>query len=160
MELYKAFVDFLYLVPLQLFLFRRNNPSLQIIVYGACKGRKFRQSKDIQIAPGWMWARRQALILNNKALVCGDWVIRLGTIKDAVLTKINGSSGCVLSVTTETGEHYQFGLQYIPAWETQTTLPLRFEYQTRIPMSLISMLIRVIIVAYLVYYVLQLLNIL
>jgi hypothetical protein len=160
MELYKTIVDYMYLVPLQLFFFRRNNPSLQIVMYGASKSRKFPRSREIEIGPGWITARRQALILTNKALVCDNWVIPLSEIKEVVLTRLGATTGYVLKISTQADDHYQFGLQYHPDWETQRVMPVRVEQQAHIPMSLIRILIRVILVAYLAYYVLHALQIL
>lgn len=116
MELYKTFVDYMYLVPLQLFFFKRSNPSVQVVMYGAAKSRKLPRSQEIEIDPGWISARRLALILTDKALVCGDWVIPLHDVKEAVLTRLGTTTGYVLKIATQAGDHYQFGLQYHPDW--------------------------------------------
>ena len=69
-------------------------------------------------------ARRATLILTTDKLVCGSWEILLPSIEQAQLIRFKSgfAKGFVLKVATSDGSHYQFGLQYDPAWENQTVL--------------------------------------
>ncbi len=123
-EISRAIANTAYLVPWQVQRFKANEPSATVLAAGAVKAQKRDRDSDPQYEVGWITARRATLILTEEKLVCGTWEIPLKSIEQAQLTHIQSSfsKGLVMSVATTNGVHYQFGLQYDPAWENQTAL--------------------------------------
>jgi hypothetical protein len=156
-RVYLFLTNMLYLIPLQVNRFQGRNPQAQILAVGASKARRLAANTAIQHEAGWITSRRAALILTKDRLICGSWNIPLASITSATLHRVKAfaARGLVLKVATDK-HHYQFGLQYDPAWERQTALPLVIE-DSKIGYSLFSIVIRVILVAYLIWFFLDIL---
>ena len=153
---FRVLANLFYLVPFQVRRFKVKEPNSQVLAAGATKARKFGKDSEVQYGAGWIAARRGALILTQEKLVCGSWEIPLSTISDALLLRVRSLFGrsLVLKVSTTDGSHYQFGLQYDPAWETQTALGLTIE-EGKIQYSAFSIALRVILVIWLIWVVIR-----
>jgi hypothetical protein len=145
-----------YLIPLQVRRFKNKNPDQQVFAAGATKARKMASESRIRFEPGWITSRRAALILTNDRLVCGSWEIPLTSIVSADLLRFRSlfGGGCVLKISTDS-DHYQFGLQYDPAWEEQTALKVTVTDE-KIEYSIFSIVLRIIVLIILVRYILDL----
>jgi hypothetical protein len=155
--LYRVVTNALYLVPLRVSRLKAEEPDIQVLAAGATKARKMGEETDVKYEPGWVVARRGVLILTGDKLICGPWKIPLATITGATLLRVIGpffAKGLVLKVSTAGGSHYQFGLQYDPAWESQTALKLTVE-DSKIKYSVFSILVRIVAVALLTWLVIQ-----
>lgn len=104
----------------------------------------------------WVVSRRAVAILTDKRIKCGDWEIPLASITKSELIKIRGliSTGQLLHITTDKNEGYQFGMQLNPDWMNQNVLPLQL-INKKIKISLYSWVIRILIIAYLGYWVIN-----
>lgn len=123
-EINRVIANTIYLVPLQVQHFKAKEPHATILAVGATKAQKRDRDTELQYEARWVTARRAALILTTDKLVCGSWEILLSSIENAQLIRFKSgfAKGLVLKVTTSGGSHFQFGLQYDPAWENQTVL--------------------------------------
>ena len=81
------------------------------------------------------------------------WTISLDTITSAQLLKINSlfGGGQVLKVQTTDDNNYQFGMQLNPEWTNQKRLPLKLE-KGQVKHSAFSIIVRLIVVGYLIYW--------
>jgi hypothetical protein len=142
--LFQILTDAMYLVPFQVKRFKAREPDAQVIAAGATKARRFGSASEIRAEPGWITSRRGALILTTEKLVVGSWTIPLATITSATLVRIKMlfAESLVLKVSTDSGRHYQFGLQYNPTWEKQTALPLAIE-DDKLKYSVFSIVLRI-----------------
>lgn len=149
---FRVLANLFYLVPFQVRRFKVEEPDSQVLAAGATKARKFGKDSEVQHEAGWIAARRGALILTQEKLVCGSWEIPLSTINNALLLRVRSlfAKALVLKVSTTDGYYYQFGLQYDPAWETQTALKLTIE-EGKIKYSVFSIALRVILVIWLIW---------
>jgi len=149
---FRVLTNLFYLVPFQVRRFKVKEPDSQVLAAGATKARKIGKDSKVQYEAGWIAARRGALILTQEKLVCGSWQIPLSTINNALLLRVRSLfvKGLVLKLSTTDGCHYQFGLQYDPAWETQTALKLTIE-EGKIKHSVFSIALRVILVIWLIW---------
>ena len=141
-----------YLMPFQLWTFRKKYPYAKVIVSGVTKARKMETNSPVQYELGWVASRRGILVLTETQLICSDWVISLEMISDAMLLDLTG--GYVLKVSTLAGEHYQFGLNKNLAWATQSVLPLVTQ-KGSIQYSIQSLVLRAIGVVGLIWYLYQ-----
>jgi len=142
----RLFVNMVYLIPLQVNQFKKQHPDAEVLIADGAKARRVSSNDTAQYAMGWATARRSALILTAQELVCGDWVIPIASIQEAVLVQIAG--GSLLKISTTDGTHYQFGLQRNPDWEKQTVLPLKIE-QGILSFSKTSLIVRLILLIWL-----------
>jgi len=153
---FRVVTNLLYLVPLRVKRFKTDEPNSQVLVAGATKARQFDKEVDVRYEAGWIGARRGTLILTDQKLVCGSWEIPLSTINSAVLLRVKAlfSKALVLQVATIDGHHFQFGLQYDPAWETQTALPLTIA-DGRIKYSVFSLALRAILFVWVIWLIIR-----
>jgi hypothetical protein len=153
---YRVLTNLIYLVPWQVKQFKAREPHSQILAAGATKARKFDQASDVRYEAGWVTARRGALILTPEKLICGSWDIPLSTVTTATLLRIRSlfAKALILKISTDKGDHYQFGLQYDPAWERQTILKLAIE-DARLKYSLFSAILRIILFIWLIWLIIQ-----
>jgi len=155
---YRVLTNLIYLVPLAVRRFKAKEPGSQVLAAGATKARRLDEdSAEIQYEAGWITARRGALILTQDKLVCGSWQILLSNISHATLLRTRAflARALVLKVSTTDGQHYQFGLQYDPAWENQTALKLSIT-DGKIKYSKFSVAMRVILGIALVVWLIRL----
>lgn len=148
----RATTYMLYLVPFRLQNFRKQHPDVQILVSGVTKAREMETDSPVQYEFEWVASRRGMLILTETSLFCGDWEIPLETVSAAVLLRLTG--GSVLKISTLTGDHYQFGLNKNPAWETQAVLPLT-KLKSSIEYSTQSLILRAIVLMGVLWYLYQ-----
>ena len=149
-DLYREIANGIYFVSSQVQQYEARNNNVQVLAAGATKARKFEHEEDVKSGAGWITSRRAALLLTNEKLVCGSWEIPIESIKEAHLLRVKSmfAKAYVLKVTTESG-HYQFGLQYDPAWEKQTVLKLIIE-DGKIKRSVIMSVVRTLVWLYLI----------
>lgn len=150
-NIYREIANGFYFVSSQVEQYKLKNNNVHVLAAGATKARKFEKDEDIKSDFGWATARRAALILTSEKLVCGTWEILLSDIKEAKLLRIKSifAKAFVLKVSTNQGESYQFGLQYDPAWENQTSFKLIIE-DGKVKRSIIFSIIRIIFWLYLI----------
>ncbi len=153
---YRVVTNILFLVPLRVRRFHAKNPQVRVLAAGATKARKFKEESAVQHEIGWIVSRRSALILADDRLVCGSWEIPLSSITQASLMRYKAlfARALVLKIATTDNIHYQFGLQYDPAWEKQTALKIDIE-DGKIKYSLFSIIIRIIVIVLLIQYIIQ-----
>ncbi len=144
----RIIVNTLYLVPLQVYKFKKRHPDAEVLIADGTKARKVMSNEEVQYEMGWATARRSVLILTTQGLFCGDWTIPLSYVQEATLLQI--PSGAVLKVSTKDGLHYQFGMQRNPAWEKQKVLSLNVQ-ETVLSYSKTSLLLRLLVLAWLAY---------
>lgn len=155
-DFYRIVTNTIYGVARRKKRFEAQNLEERVLAAGATKARKVRgSSAKVQHEAGWIVARRGILLLTNSRLICGSWDIPLSSIQSANLLKVKAflAKGFVLKVSTE-NEHYQFGLQYDPAWESQTALPLIVE-ESKIGYSVFSIIVRIIFLIFLGLYIIE-----
>ncbi len=144
----RIIVNAVYLVPLRVSKFKKQHPEEEVIIADGTKARKVKSTQEAQYEVGWATARRGVLMLTTQNLRCGDWVIPLSTIQRATLLHISG--GSLLKVSTIDDSHYQFGLQYNPAWQKQTLFPLKIE-KGSLKFSMVSLVLRLLILVWITY---------
>ncbi|MDD3875143.1 MAG: hypothetical protein PHT69_00820 [Bacteroidales bacterium] len=150
--LLKNFVDFFYGTKRVRRKYELNNKEEIVLAADASKGIVTKSNQNIQRGLDWVTSQRAVLLLTDKKIVCGKWVIPLDTITSAQLIKINTmlSSGQVLKVETKEGDNYQFGMQLNPEWTNQQQLPLTLE-KGHLKYSVFSIAVRLILVGYIIY---------
>jgi hypothetical protein len=133
--------------------FELDNPNETVLASDASKGIVTTSNQDIQRGLDWVTSQRAVVLLTENKIVCGKWTIPLDTISTAQLVKINSlfGGGQVLKVQTTDDKNYQFGMQLNPQWTNQQRLPLTLE-KGQVKHSAFSILVRLIIVAYLIYW--------
>jgi hypothetical protein len=133
--------------------FERNNPDEKVLASDGCKGIITEQNQDIKRGTQWLASKRAVLLLTEKRIICGKWIIPLETVATARLSRIKAlfMDGQVLKIQTEDGKNYQFGMQFNTEWANQQALPLSYENE-KVKYSLFSILIRVYLIGYLVYW--------
>ena len=148
-NLYRHFTNAIYSVGFKVQQYKNTNPEATVLAAGATKARKFNEEDEVKSGLEWAAARRATLILTTEKLVCGSWDIPLAEIQKAQLLKVKSllANAFILKIST-INEHYQFGLQYDPAWEEQTALKLTIE-DGKIKRSLVMRLFRLIAILYL-----------
>ena len=149
----KKFVDIIYGTGRVKRKFELDNPNEIVLAADASKGIITEMNQDIQRGLDWVTSQRAVILLTDTKIICGKWTIPLGIISDAQLLKINSifSSGQVLKIQTEDGNNYQFGMQFNPEWTNQKALPLVLE-KGQVKYSLFSIIVRLLIIGYLVYW--------
>ena len=131
-----------------------NNPNEKVLAADASKGIVTTSNQDIQRGLDWVTSQRAVVLLTDKRIICGMWTIPLDTIGTAQLVKINSlfGGGQVLKVQTKDDKNYQFGMQINPEWTSQKILPLKLE-KGQVKNSLFSIVVRLILVGYLIYWI-------
>ena len=142
----RIIVNTLYLVPLQVYKFKKQHPDAEVLIADATKARKVKSNEAPQYEMGWATARRSIVILTTQALFCGDWIIPLSTVEEATLLQIPG--GSILNVSTKVGLNYRFGMQRNPAWVRQQVMPLTVQ-ETVLGYSKTSLVLRLLLLVWL-----------
>ncbi len=152
-KILKGLVDLIYGTGRVRKKFEINNPTEKVLAADASKGIVTTSNQDIKRGLDWVTSQRAILMLTDKKIICGKWIIPLDTISTAQLIKIKTlfGGGQVLKVQTTDSKNYQFGMQVNPEWTNQELLPLTIE-KGQIKHSAFSILIRLIIVGYLIYW--------
>jgi len=155
----RLIVDAIYMTPLAIKKYRNAHPDEKVIVASGCKGRMLSNDEDVKRGIGWIFARRDNLILTDKRLVCGHWDITFEEIRKATLLRVNSffAKAYILKISTNDGKYFQFGLQFNPKWETQSQLSINIE-DSKIKMSLFSFCLRILTLILIIYYFIQQLN--
>ncbi len=149
-QLLKRFTDFIYGTQRVREKFEYNNPDEQILAADASKSIVTSTNERVQRGFDWVNSQRAVVILTDKRIICGKWIIPLETIISAELIKIG--SGQVLKIHTKDNRHYQFGMQYSPEWINQQFLPLKYS-EGKIKYSTFSIIIRMIVIGYIIYWI-------
>lgn len=148
-QLLKAIADLIFGTALARRKYERDNPGEKVLAADASKGIRTKSNQDIQRGVDWIGSQRAVILLTDQKIVCGKWSIPLDTIASAQLLKIN--LGQVLKIETTDNENYQFGMQFNPEWTQQQRLPLAFE-KGQVKYSPFSIILRVIVYGYLIYW--------
>lgn len=152
-QILKGLVDLIYGTRRVKRKFELNNPNEKVLAADASKGIMTTTNQDIQRGLDWVTSQRAVVMLTDKKIICGKWIIPLDTIATAKLVKINSlfGGGQVLKVYTTDGKNYQFGMQINPDWTNQQQLPLTLE-EEQVKHSVFSIFARVILVGFLLYW--------
>jgi len=152
-EMMKGLVDLVYMTGRARRKFELDNPNEKVLAADASKGIVTEKNQDIQRGLDWVTSQRAVVLLTDKKIICGKWTIPLSTISAVQLLKINSlfGSGQVLKIQTEDGRNYQFGMQFNPEWTNQQILSLALE-KGKVKYSLFSIIARLIVVGYLIYW--------
>lgn len=134
--------------------FEHDNPNEKVLAADACKGIVTTTHQDIQRGLDWVTSQRAVVMLIDKKIVCGKWIIPLDNIATAQLIKVNSlfGGGQVLKVQTTDDKNYQFGMQLNPEWTNQQRIPLTIE-KGQVKHSAFSVIVRLIAVGYLIYWI-------
>ena len=155
-KLQKSLVDVVYAVARGKSKYERDNPDEKVLAADGSKAIMTRGDQDIERGLAWAGSKRAVVMLTNKRLKGDQWDIPLENIQTARLLKIGSlfGQGQVLKLKTKDNEHYQFGMQFNPAWVAQKVLPLTLE-QGQVKTSALSWVVRLIAIGYLVYWALN-----
>lgn len=152
----KVLVDLLYGVGRAKANYSKSNPTERILAADASKGIMTSGEKGIKRGLDWITSQRAVVLLTDKKIKCGKWEIPLEYIQSAQLLKISSlvGPGQVLKLKTKDNHHYQFGMQFNPDWTNQSVLPLTLE-QGQVKTSTFSLIIRIILIGYVLYWLLR-----
>lgn len=130
-----------------------HNPDETVLAADACKGIVTETNQGIQRGLDWVTSQRAVILLTDKNIICGKWVIPLNAVAAAQLVQIKtlSGSGQVLKLQTEDGTGYQFGMQANPEWTSQQTLPLTPQ-KGQVTYSLYSIVVRLLAVGLLLHW--------
>jgi len=148
-KMMKGLTDLVYMTGRVRRKFELDNPNEKVLAADASKGIVTEKNQDIQRGLDWVTSQRAVILLTDKKIICGKWIISLGAISTAQLLKFG--SGQVLKIQTEDGKNYQFGMQINPEWTNQQILPLTLEI-AKVKYSFFSIIVRVILFGYLIYW--------
>ena len=108
---------------------------------------------QLETGPQWITSRRAILRLYEDHLTCGDWNVRYDDIREAVVASFRSPILCIpgyiLSARTDT-HTYHFGLNGWRYWSDELPFPVT-RVKTRLRMSWISIVARVILFGYIGY---------
>jgi hypothetical protein len=154
-KLLKGLVDLIYGVGRVKTNYLKTNPTEKILAADGSKGITTKGDKGIERGLDWVTSQRAVVLLTDKKIKCGQWDISLENIETAQLLKINSlfGPGQVLKLKTKDDIHYQFGMQFNPEWTNQNVLPLTIE-QGQVKTSTFSLIMRLILVGYIIYWLL------
>jgi len=144
----KGFADFTYRTGRVRKKFGRDNPNEIVLAADASKGVITKEDQCIRHGANWVTSQRAVILLTDRRIICGKWVIPLVEISDAQLIKYG--SGHVLKIQTNNGKHYQFGMQANPEWTNQQILPLTLE-KGQVKYSFFSIIVRLITLGCIIY---------
>ncbi|MDO1451675.1 hypothetical protein Q0590_35710 [Rhodocytophaga aerolata] len=155
-SLLKEFVDFTYGVGRAKRNYLIANPNEIILAADGSKSIMTNGSQTITKGIDWVTSQRAVVILTDKRIKSGKWDIPLEKVEQAQLLKIGSlfGSGQVLKIQTKDNEYYQFGMQLNPDWTNQQSLPLTLE-KGEVKYSFFSIVVRVVAVAYLIYWLIE-----
>ncbi|WP_437921922.1 hypothetical protein [Sphingobacterium sp. LRF_L2] len=153
-QLLKGLVDLIYGTGRVRRKFELNNPNEKVLAADASKDIVTTTNQDIQRGLDWVTSQRAVILLTDKKLVCGKWIIPIDTISTAQLLEINSlfGGGQVLKIQTTDDKNYQFGMQFNTEWTSQQQLPLTLEHG-QVKHSAFSIIVRLIVVGYLIYWI-------
>ncbi len=151
-KILKGFVDIIYGTNRKRRNFELKNADEKVLAADASKGIITNESQEITRGINWVTSQRAVLMLTNKNIICGKWIVPLDIIRTAKLTKISSlfGNGQVLTIETKDNKNYQFGMQINPEWINQDALPLKLE-KGNVKNLLFSIILRIIILGYIVY---------
>ena len=152
-KLMKEFVDLIYGTGRERRKYQLTNPTENVLAADASKGIVTTNNQDIQRGFDWVTSQRAVVLLTDTKIISGKWIIPLDTIDTIQLLKINSlfGAGQVLKVQTKDDKNYQFGMQLNPEWTNQQVIPLTL-VKGQIKYSLFSVVVRVILIAYFIYW--------
>jgi hypothetical protein len=155
-KLLKGLVDLIYGVERVKSNYAKANPTEKILAADGSKGITTKADKGIERGLDWVTSQRAVVLLTDKKIKCGRWDIPLENIETAQLLKINSlfGPGQVLKLKTKDDGHYQFGMQFNPEWTNQNVLPMTIE-QGQVKTSTFSLIMRLILVGYIIYWLLR-----
>ncbi len=108
------------------------------------------EGAEVRRSVNWVFARRAWLRVFADRLEMGDWHIPYSSIEGATLFRLKGLlGGYVLRVVSE-GRSFQFGVNPWALGDRQFPFPHRRE-DTRIRHSVLSIALRVVLLAWLVW---------
>ena len=150
----KGIVDLIYGTRRVRKKYERNNPGEAVVAADASKGIITDQDEGIKRGTNWITSQRAVILLTSRKVVCGKWTIPLEEIQSAQLLKFRSSfgEGALLKLQTTDGTNYQFGMQINPEWTEQKIIPLAYE-KANIKQSPFSIIVRMIVIGYLIYWV-------
>ncbi|MGL5436285.1 MAG: hypothetical protein ACRDBO_12940 [Lachnospiraceae bacterium] len=149
-KMIKGLVDLVYMTGRVRRKFERDNSNEKVLAADASKGIVTEKNQDIQRGLDWVTSQRAVILLTDKKIICGKWIILLDTIATAQLLVLG--SGQVLKIQTEDGKNYQFGMHFNSEWTNQQTLPLTVE-KGQVKYSFFSITVRWILIGYLICWV-------
>ena len=149
----KKFVDLFYKTKRVKSKFETENPNELVLASDACKAISTKKDESIQKGFNWVISQRDVILLTNKRIIFDQYSIPLEIISSAELVQLKTmfGKGQVLKVSTIDNDCYQFGMQFNSEWLNQKVLPLTIE-KGQIEYSTFSILIRIFIVGYLIYW--------
>ncbi|MEL6835168.1 MAG: hypothetical protein AAFY48_03240 [Bacteroidota bacterium] len=152
MQLQKQITDFIYGTNRVRRKYEAKYPAETVLAADACKGTRVKGEEQIERGAKWVVSKRAVIILTDKNISCGDWLIKLDDIEKATLVLFDSfwGAGQVLQIKTKEQLHFQFGMQRNPAWDSQDALPLTVE-KGKLKYSWYSIIVRLLAVAYLLY---------
>ena len=155
-KLLKGLVDLIYGVGRVKANYLKTNPTEKIFAADGSKGITTKGDKGIERGLEWVTSQRAVVLLTDKRIQSGKWSIPLENIETAQLLKINSlfGPGQVLKLKTRDDNHYQFGMQFNPEWRNQNVLPLTIE-QGHVKTSTFTLIMRLILVGYMIYGLLE-----
>lgn len=153
-QILKGLVDVIYGTGRVRRKYQNEHPTETVLAADASKGIVTTGNQDIQRGLDWITSQRAVVLLSDKKIVCGNWTIPLDSIQTVQLIEVNSllGGGQVLKIQTKDGANYQFGMQRNPEWTNQQTLSLTQE-KGQVKNSTFSIIVRIILIAYLIYWV-------
>ncbi|MEL6969447.1 MAG: hypothetical protein AAFO02_04700, partial [Bacteroidota bacterium] len=100
MQLQKQITDFIYGTNRVRRKYEAKYPAETVLAADACKGTRVKGDGEIKRGANWVVSKRAVLILTNKNIVCGDWLIKLDDIEKATLVLFDSfwGAGQVLQI--------------------------------------------------------------
>ena len=148
-KLLKGLVDLIYMTGRARRKFEHANPDEKVLAADGSKGIITKENQDVQYGFHWASSKRAVILLTDKKIVFGKWIILLDAITAVQLIKYG--NGQVLKIQTEDGKNYQFGMQINPEWTNQSILPLTLQKE-EVKYSFLSIIARLILFGYIVYF--------
>ncbi len=151
----KRIMDFIYATNRVKHKYQLKNPTETILVSDASKGIVTSKHKEIQRDASWVTAQRAVILLTDKKIVCGKWIIPLEDVSSAhliIFSSLFTGKGQVLKIKTKDDKFYQFGMEYNPEWSNQSILPLATE-KGKVKYSTFSIIFRTLIIGLLIYWI-------
>ena len=154
MEILKKITDFIYGTEQIKLKFLTDHRDEKVLAADASKGIMTKEKNEVKRGFDWVTSQRAVVLLTDKRIKCGQWDIPLEIIKNAELVKIHTTfgPGQVLKITTNEQDNFQFGMQMNKEWTEQKVLPLTLEKE-KLKNSLFSIIIRLILVGYIIYWI-------
>lgn len=153
-KLKKRIVDLIYKTNQVKQKYQLQEPTETIFATDACKGIAMVHNQDVRRGSDWTTAQRAVILLTDKKIVCGKWIIPLDNICSAILLKYTSfltGKGQILKIQTKDNKFYQFGMEQNSEWTNQHILPLTIE-KGQMKHSAYSIIIRLLALGLLVYW--------